>query len=570
MKLRTIYTKFTLAAFAAWLLAAAGGCVREDGVCDGSLSGSPYHMTVTVVTSLPSDTRAGDDIHVDDAQEPGSEAESTIDFDGNDFRVLLFDLNGRYLLSLDGANKWEEFPHLADPSDDERKYVTYKMECEIEFPAEVTESDLESIRTQGFQVMVLANWKNANGDYAAITRTTQSLNEIWADGTNYNFAYSYIYNSEKVGYDAWLPSLSPKRLIPMFGYAKATKFEERTSGGKLYSTATIPMQRVVAKIEVLNNMKEQPSLSVGGVTLTKFSTQGRFIPNVAENPDWATPGKQVGKSSMPNGWENNVWNNLKFIPDASNTKWVAYVPEMALGELFMSDGRIDDNRAHLDIRIDSNLEFYEGDTYAAHFAKYDSNFNPTIPDPSWNHILRNHIYRFTVNKVGLTMDLHLHVLPWDRETDEEWDYTDNVTISDNLKWDRNTYENSGEAENSNEVILKLDGTVLRGSFTIAAPLHGRWYARLTPIGQAKPNAVSFVDSKGDILEPAEGEPRACVQISGDIDNREQFIYIRPTNFANDDESRFKLEFWVENMGVWINVPMPDGPYTIVRKANLIQ
>ena len=121
MRLKMAYAKLALAALAAGLLASLAGCVREYGVCDVS-EADGFRMTVTIVTSFPMATRAG---HTDDDQVKGTDAENYIDFEGNDFRIALFDNAGKYLLTLDATNDWSVFPAAADG------FYVYQMECEV-------------------------------------------------------------------------------------------------------------------------------------------------------------------------------------------------------------------------------------------------------------------------------------------------------------------------------------------------------------------------------------------------------------------------------------------------------
>ena len=624
MKPITLYSRFAFAVLTAWLIAAAQGCslVREDVEYDDVVEqGSTFYMSISIITSMSSSTRADSNNagfnHSDDMQENGSDAENYIDFANNDFQLILFDSEGNYLLSMDAMDRWSVFPYPSGSgSNNGSEFAVYKMERKIEFPESVSETMIESIKQNGFQVLVLANWNNAKGGgtgtYKNFSDHKQTLSEIWKEKELYNFKYDYAGwkptdSDQYTGYVTWIPEHqgSVKKLIPMFGYVEGQAFILKN--GEYRSESKIHMQRAVAKIEVLDNLVNQPKLEVTNVTMTNFNTSGRFIPDVEANPNWNKVGSQVDKSSLPN--DVVPLANLRFhhieSEDAADGKgkFVAYVPEMELDQPALDSKNKSFNpkdaadRPHLKVEItnrdDPNSEFYKqysGGIYDAHFAKYDADFNPTIPDDSWNHILRNHIYRFSVNKVGLTVDLHLHVTPWDKEKDEEWDFTDHVTISKALTWDKDTYdfliidgtkygsdaENgdnqggdddngyNGSPDQDNEVYLKLDRTILVGRFKIATPQNGRWYARLTPVSGANPNAVSFVYENGDPL-PGDG-----MNISGMIDGTVQSLYIRQSTKNNEDESRFKLEFWVENLGVWMSVPMPDGPYTIVRQGNLIQ
>lgn len=171
------------------------------------------------------------------------------------------------------------------------------------------------------------------------------------------------------------------------------------------------------------------------------------------------------------------------------------------------------------------------------------------------------------------IDLHLHVVPWVPDEPEIWDYIDHVTVEKPLEWAKGSYEKIIDGK---DVVLHLDeNKMLEGTFRFTAPVNGRWYARLTPIGaDTSPNAVTFANADGTVMTPNAGEPAACLEISGIIPtNAPETFYIRPTGFGNEQESRFRLEFFVLNMGKWITVPLNDSEndyYTIVRKANVLE
>ena len=575
MKLQKIYRRLCLAAWSAGLLATLQGCVFGETVdAPQAMSGDTYTMSITVVTNSSAASRAN---HDDDEQQTGTDAENYIDFGNYDFSLVLFDENGNFIQKIDCDKSWKILPSTSGTSN---VPTTYLLETEI-FPETIDDATLETIKKDGFQVMALANWKaNGAGSYDRLGSST-TLDAIWKDDANYNF--SYTPTSTGGINQTWLPSVAPaaQQLIPMFGLAQASAFKPRSSTS-LYSSAMIPMQRAMAKIEVIDNLKDDDP-SVTGVTMTAFNTSGRFIPDVEANPDWNQVGSQVSSSSLPK--EVAPLTDLKFFQQGANSKtWVAYVPEMAL-----TKNVIDDSRTHLNVELGGSNTASDG-TYPVHFAKYDQTFKPTIPDDSWNHILRNHIYRYQisgVNKPTFELELHLHVIPWVADAEEIWDFTDHITLSQSLQWSEGGVLVDGSEDSGNsmkEVTANADGELnlslesgkwLEGRFTIQTPVNGKWYARLTPLEDAQPYAMSFVNDKGQVMEPKSGDPETCTELSGTIDGNQVTLRISPTNFGNDYGSKFRLEFFVENLGYWMEVPMTaDGSnykyYTIVRPRNIIE
>ena len=560
------YLRSALFLIAATATAVTGGCVADHyGPDDGGMSRKTLEMSVTVVVNGSHSTRA----HADDSQQQGTPAENYIDFANGDFRLALYDKNGSYLREIDlQESQWTVIPSSSANA------TYYLFECEVDFGDVVTEEQLEAIRKDGLRVLALANWINAGGTYEM--DENEELRRVWKNRTDYNFN---LYNAA-ASYSTWRPSLpdgngNNGKHIPMFGISTSSGFQPRTEGAS-YAIATIQMQRAVAKIEVIDNLVEQPNVDIAGVTMTKFNTVGRFIPDVDANPDWNKVGSQVSTSSVP---ANPLQaGNLAFVKEGS--AWVAYVPEMALEK--PENNVFNDSRAHLEVAISGIEANGQNANYQVHFGRYNQNFKPTIPegDDSWNHILRNHIYRFSVNKVGLSLELHLHVLPWVPEEDEMWDFTDHVSISKELVWLPETYENSeAEVAEKGNLVLSLESDkILTGEFCFMSPVNARWYARLTFLEGANPNAVSFCDSKGNITPAAGSSVPVVHEISGTIrqngdESRDEKIYICATGSDGEYESRFRLTFYVENFGSWIEVPMTSGTYsyyTIIRPGNIIE
>ena len=581
MRLEATYGRLRLAAMAVGLLVALQGCIWDGPLEETASGGSSYHMSVTVVTGVSASTRAD---HADDFEENGSAAENFIDFDNGDFRVILFDKEGNFLHEVGGDAEWS----IISTTDGEGQ-AYYLLESEIPFPEDYPEARLEFLRNNGFQVMVLANWRSVDPDrtgdaYENLFEEGGShltLNAIWKDGEHNNFAYK-----PADGNNSWQPDHqgTTKRLIPMFGVAEAPPFTQRYNNGGFYSSGTIMMQRAMAKIEVIDHLLEQPNLEITDVTMSHYNTSGRFIPDVDANPDWNKIGAQVGTSSLPK--DVAAQTGLKFFRveesddhDDHGTvgKWIAYVPEMALetavfnsvGEI-INDGREDGGeiRTHLNVKIDpkegeSDTGFKGGGTYKLHFARYDENFLPTIPDDSWNHILRNHIYRYYINKVGTSVRLTLIVQPWFNAPAEEWHYTHVVTVPEDgaISWQNYTNDDKEECR----LIVKDDGTSAEGTFMITGPHNDIWYAYLIPL-TGDPDAFYFADEEGNELSE---DPHGL--IDGKTPGK---IYIRRRNMWTSEQNTAKLQIMVrtaDNRYLEANVcPTGSGKtyYTIIQNRNI--
>lgn len=546
MNLKTLYTVLSKTIVVTALCFVAPCCsLIYDDADDVEYASGDFTLKVSIQTGKDINSRAD---HTDDAELKGTAAENHIDFESGNFKIVLFNADGTHLLDVDRSD-WEV------STSEDSYYVYHVIDVNITLPDGTTKETKDRIKSEGVKVMALANWNTpstTDDRYASIFTKAgdshMSLSEIWSDNVNYNFSY-------QAGSDdaSWIPNVSARRLIPMFGIGTSSPFTQSTGGTEYRTAVIVPMQRAMAKVEVINNIEPSKG-AVTNVYMSAYNTSGRLIPDVAANPGWDQVGSQVETSSLPTD-VTTLDKSLTFVQEG--TKWVAYIPEMEL------DDRLTEARPHVNVVIDGN------ERHTVHFALYDDQSMPSIPDDSWNHILRNHIYRYIVTRGSIRTSIHLHVIPWERDDDEVWDFTDHVSVQ-TLTWEG--YDNINE--DTGEVYLSFDHS-LKGNFQIMSPINGRWYVSLVPLSGAKPSAVSFVDSYGNVLEPNVGNPPYCLEYSGLIPGPVgSVIYIAPTDMGSDQESRFRLEFYVENMGNWVEVPMvKDGSvsnYTIIRKANLIQ
>ena len=532
-------------------------------------SGSKMILSLTVVASSDISTRA----HYDDEEEEGIEAENYIDIDNNDLRIFLLSKSGEILQEVINL-QWSKSTIGSSAI-----YSLTKKEIFFNDDTEEDRAKINGLLRDGVSVMVLANSKNARWD-GGINSFPSSFDNLWKDGSNFN--YNYVMGAART---SWQPKISNgnKDLIPMFGILHTT-FD--TSDGKHLASGRIQLQRAMAKVEVIDNIKID-GVSLSNVTLSDFNQVGRLIPDIQANPDWDKIGEQVGVSSLPAD-PAHLNTELNFIHLPAQKKWIAYVPEMSLAKP-AADGSMPADRTHLNLTLAASSAYpgFNGSVYQMHFAKYVNSIEPTVPDESWNHILRNHIYRFSVNNVGVNTELELHVKPWVLDDDEEWDFSDNITIDKTLEWKsisegEMTYEDLDKT--NGRILLWIDedkSKILTGTFSFKTPLNGEWIARLIPLDDALPNAMSFVDANGNPLQPAHGDPPVCLEISGLIEkDSPAYIRIQPTNFGNETMSAYKLEFYVKNLGTYTRVSMVNEKdkergatfdnYIIVRKSNKLQ
>lgn len=528
------------------------GCARDDADSADAApadAGTPYVLRLNVAAATNSSTRsAGHPL------EPATAAEEYIDIFNGDYAVVIYDKGGNCIAQIDGT---DATPRQQDSF--------YWVECRLD------DDLIRNIQQSGsddIQVLVVANWKayDKGTSFAYPTFSNNSLATLWTDGSNYNFSHQ-AYGSS--GNTCWTPDIAGRRLIPMFGIGTGRLSDARKElDGCLHLTCDIPMLRALAKVEVIDNIP-QSNISVSSVSLSTHNTNGRYIPNIAENPNWNKNNIQVVKPSLPDNVGIST-QNLTFVKITENNtdKWVAYIPEMNL-----TSGAVKDNMPTLNINVATTKDnSTSSSTYAMPLGEYlNGVFNNTYFD-----ILRNHIYRYTIASVNATANITLEVLPWDKEDDERWDYTQVPGTVEAIQW--SNFAN--EVQETAEVTLNIStaaSDILTGTFTIPSPLSGTWHAQLMPIGDANPAAVVFCNADGTDIDTADGQTSHHIwnDISTEPDKSKPTpatLYIKVASTDGDAESRFRLLIMVENIGQWMDVNMtPDRSsanyWTIIRPTN---
>lgn len=520
-------------------------CIKESySDCPDPLQ-DKVALNLHLVTQSPSTrTRA-----MGHETEKGTDPENHINISDTDFQVLIFDADGRLIEYFEPTTKGV----LSSNSD----YTIYSLAGRI---APVSDK---------IRVMVLANWKSfdAASSYSGFQIPwTLDLNDLYTDGLRWNFTMPVATDNATSEKFSWRPAITPEaRLIPMFGVSvevDLTVLSKENPVISLTGDNSIKLLRSIAKIEVIDNIEGS---AIESVSLSKYNTTGRFIPNVKENPEWNNNKTQVTTPSLPTNETDPAGRDLVFFNmnagSGAKAHWVAYVPEMRLG-----DKELIDTRPHLDLTIDKR-------DYRLEFADYNSRL---VPDSGWPNLLRNHIYQYTVNSVGAAIELTLNVLPWDLAEDEIWYYEDIPGSADPIVWTQYGALDNGNATVTLNVSNDVE-KILKGQFTIPSPLSGIWHAQLMTVGDAKPTAIMFCNADGSPIDPSSGQTGQHVWgLIRDIEDptkaAEATIYIKVETTGVDIESRFRLMVSVQNGERWMEVTMTPGSsesnfWTIIRPTN---
>ena len=451
------------------LLSSCIGDEMADCAADGG-----YTINLTISAGSLSTRASGHEPY-----EEGIDAEGFINIGAGDYAVFIFDGNGDYVQRFEpGAVSLKQ-----------TSGGKYKYELNGSFKPE---RELEKI-----QIMVLANWMAGfGGSYldfenkvkaSSSASYTSALEYIYKNTADFNFTMPHTQATDGT-YTSWKPLTSGTPSgIPMFGISQPVDLTSLGDNAliKLTGDKEIPMLRSLAKVEIVDNMPSGNGIT--GVTLSKSSMSGRFIPDVERNPDWNLKEMQVVEPSLPA--KINEIENLSFfksdvkrlVDGVEKDVWVAYIPEMNLA----SKLRDDKERPHFTISRVSGNKDVKFDNYI----KGEQNTANQIQT-----VLRNHIYRYTVEGTATTLDLTLEVLPWKMEWEKQEFHFDNPQIKDEnsyLTWDTEGNNARDHKEDMRLYMMAGRDSYVEGIFTLSAPLHAKWYASLVPL-QGNLDAFSFV------------------------------------------------------------------------------
>lgn len=245
-------------------------------------------------------------------------------------------------------------------------YHETATEGEYEFVGSVEAADGGSLSTGSYKIMVFANC----GDIDPSGTTTQ-LDLL---------AYQYSADNVK----------AETQLIPMWGVATATLTLEK---GARDDAGTIDLLRAFAKVEIGLHSDIAGTTSITSATLTRYNTSGYCLPAGYANVNQTTELDQedgANPSFNPNGTAQST--DLAFTYSEDEKSVYLYIPEY-------------DNSTN---EATISLTLSDGTTGTLYFKSYNGG---TAGGDAYD-IVRNHIYRYTVNVYQGELVVEAAVMPW--------------------------------------------------------------------------------------------------------------------------------------------------------------
>lgn len=342
---------------------------------------APLMLNVQLTTQAAGTRASGDDL------ENALDAENFIDIAKQDYQILVFDGNGRFIQNLTVTQqKWS--------APENNKYIVA-----LSGPLSVSEGSV--------QVLVLTNWRGFDAEAAYPELTNGALvDDLYTEAAKNCFTMP-THTAADGALESWQPKISESG-IPMFGVSEIKSLSAAKSptdtdvidgkkvDGKVLDMGEIKLLRALSKIEVKKGTSLPSNLSVSAVSLSAYNTIGRFIPDITANRDWNIQETQVNTPTLPDNVKRST-HALRFFQVPGTGTWRAYVPEMVLTT----------NRPDLTIDVTNSTS---GST-ASFVIDLDDPANPgTLAS-----LLRNHIYRYVIASVEMKSGITaiLDVVPYD-------------------------------------------------------------------------------------------------------------------------------------------------------------
>lgn len=248
--------------------------------------------------------------------------------------------------------------------------VTYhelaSQEGEYEFIGTVETAAGTELSSGDYKIMVFANCKISDP-----INVDTDLGQL-----------SYTYSAEQVRQET--------QLIPMWGVTTAHLTLEK---GKRDEAGTIDLLRAFAKVEILLNEEIRNDYTITSATLSHYNTQGYCLPAEYASVDHTKNlDQEDGTNPSFNPLASLIEASLDFTLSEDKKTATLYIPEY------------DNNTNAATI----SLQLSDGTTGTLHFQPYEAGvLNGDIYD-----IVRNHIYRYTVNVEQGELKVQAAVMPW--------------------------------------------------------------------------------------------------------------------------------------------------------------
>ena len=507
MKIRFIsYLTIVLAA----LLLGACNSIMDDEVCADRPSDTttPVQIGFTLTTGDVS-SRA-----ITEGEDPGSERENYIDIANNNFRILLFNTDNKYLTAL-------KVNRITQTGNDGTTYYV--------------EGELDEAYTD-FKLVVLANW----GMYADNWTSETTITDVCE--TTYSYAIDFDIDDD---------------LIPMYGVQTYNDVELRANL-MTQLTDEIDLLRAMAKIEVTCSAED---ITLTGATLHHYNTSGHCAPaNVYSDTadDWGWSDNDVCNHTVHIPADVSSADNLPFTP--TDEGYIVYVPEFDNTDV-TRQSYISVSLQHSDDNAPVNL-----DNTNIYFCEYNTETGEPTDNTDFD-IVRNHWYKYDITHVDDgELIFQYRVMKWNVESSEiGWNVTEdlctliaeggdeqNGTLGDpEAKYCFVCYPRYDE-DYDNHTVLEAASSGATFTFTLTAPEGAVWKAHLS-------NEEDFHFSTGPISQ-GNNKKNATTGIARTEPYRINILANNPwttgTSFTDEtgnfeDNEEVKTEFY-------ITVSLADG------------
>lgn len=378
----------------------------------------------------------------------------------DDMRVMIFDESGSLITTVTpAALDWTGTSAITGDG-----FYTLT----VSFTSDYFDS-FTSTQNVPFSLMILANMESAGGHYYTYEYGKTKIQDI-TDRFRMNVDY---YPTETTG-------------IPMFGLKYFNLSKSSLAGAtSVTPNGEIDLLRAMCKIEVSNSLVttkgpddvEYPLIT--GVEMTSWNPMGYVRPLQQDN----SSGNVTKANVFPAAPDTNP--KTLNVTGSDEFKYRVYCPEAPCEDV--------------SFRVKAILTPGGNEvSYDVCLSDYTDVFGPDL--------IRNHIYRFNISKLGTMAAIDVEVMDWTLQTDEyEFDNVVSMEPDGFLKWsytDTQDFAVSTETYNGKpeQQLSILNGTTgyATGTFKIISPRGATWSAYFIP-GENGVDAFEFVniDSNGN-------------------------------------------------------------------------